>query len=120
MSLPGGYCIGIHGLFTSANGDRIPRCLFVVSSEVSGMKLPWFWLFSNRMVALLQGLCWCLDRGVHLILRLRSRVTGVMLMIPRRSTLRLVKFFGATTCAGFAALNAVWTTYAGDVRISDA
>jgi len=40
----GGYAIGMHmALHGPLDGDGIPRALFVVSSEVSGLKLPWFW-----------------------------------------------------------------------------
>ncbi|MGN6370020.1 MAG: urea ABC transporter permease subunit UrtC [Phycisphaerae bacterium] len=40
----GGYAIGMHmALHGPLDGDHIPRCLFVVSSEVGGIQLPWFW-----------------------------------------------------------------------------
>jgi len=40
----GGYAMGMYLAHNGPlDGDSIPRCLFVVSSEVGGLKLPWFW-----------------------------------------------------------------------------
>src|SRR3954471_15923828 len=40
----GGYAIGMHmALHGPLDGNGIPRCLFVVTSEVSGFQLPTFW-----------------------------------------------------------------------------
>jgi len=40
----GGYAMGMHlAMKGPLDGEGIPRCLFVVTSEVSGFKLPWFW-----------------------------------------------------------------------------
>ncbi len=80
----GGYAIGMHmALHGPLDGDGIPRCLFVVSSEVSGFKLPWFWEpFQTLPVALLLGLF--LPGLVAFIFgyfTFRSRVRGVYFSI---------------------------------------
>jgi urea transport system permease protein len=51
----GGYAMGMHlCLHGPLDGEGIPRALFVVSSEIGGMTLPWFWQpFSSLWFALL-------------------------------------------------------------------
>jgi urea transport system permease protein len=54
----GGYAMGMylahHG---PLDGDGIPRALYVVSSEVDGLKLPWFWKpFKHFPLAVMLGL----------------------------------------------------------------
>lgn len=80
----GGYCLGLHlCLRGPLDGEGIPRALFVVSSEVGGITLPWFWqpfdslLFSLAMVVLVPGAAafafgW---------LAFRSRIRGVYFSI---------------------------------------
>lgn len=80
----GGYCLGLHlCLHGPLDGQGIPRALYVVSSEVGAVTLPWFWqpfdsfLFSLAMVALVPGLAafafgW---------LAFRSRIRGVYFSI---------------------------------------
>ncbi len=54
----GGYAIGMYlALHGPLDGNGIPRCLFVVTSEVSGFQLPIFWKpFQYLTVALLLGI----------------------------------------------------------------
>ena len=80
----GGYAIGMHmALRGPLDGEGIPRCLFVVTSEVSGFQLPWFWRpFSSLPVAVLLGLCLPgLFAYVFGYFTFRSRVRGVYLSI---------------------------------------
>lgn len=58
----GGYAMGMylamHGPLDPPPNGTIPRCLFVVSSQVSGFKLPWFWApFENMTFGVAAGLC---------------------------------------------------------------
>jgi len=57
----GGYAMGMylamHGPLDPEPHGIIPRCLYVVSSQVSGMTLPWFWQpFEFLAAAVLLGL----------------------------------------------------------------
>lgn len=85
----GGYAIGMYlALHGPLDGDGIPRCLFVVTSEVSGFKLPWFWVpFKTLPVALILGV---LIPGVFAYLfgffTFRSRVRGVYFSIITQAT----------------------------------
>jgi urea transport system permease protein len=85
----GGYAIGMHmALHGPLDGDGIPRCLFVVSSDVSGFKLPWFWVpFKTLPVALILGV---LIPGVFAyffgFFTFRSRVRGVYFSIITQAT----------------------------------
>jgi urea transport system permease protein len=54
----GGYAMGMHlALHGPLDGDGIPRALYVVSSSVAGLTLPWFWVpFKSLPWALFLGL----------------------------------------------------------------
>ena len=93
----GGYCIGMYmALHGPLDGDGIPRCLYVVSSDVSGFKLPWFWEpFRTLPVSLLLVL---LVPGITAFIfgffAFRSRVTGVYFsIITQATTLGLCQIF---------------------------
>lgn len=80
----GGYCLGMHlCMMGPVDGEGIPRALFVVSSQVSGMTLPWFWLpFDSAFlgilaVVMIPGLLAFLFGW----LAFRSRVRGVYFSI---------------------------------------
>jgi len=85
----GGYAIGMHmALHGPLDGDGIPRALFVVSSEVSGLKLPWFWKpFQGLPLAAVLGL---LLPGAFAFVfgyfAFRSRVRGVYFSIITQAT----------------------------------
>jgi urea transport system permease protein len=85
----GGYCIGMHlAMKGPLSGDGIPQALFVVSSQVSGMTLPWFWKpfanewFSLAAVVLVPGIF----AYVYGWLAFRSRVRGVYFSIITQAT----------------------------------
>lgn len=80
----GGYAMGMYlCMHGPLDGAGIPRALFVVSSEVSGMTLPWFWQpfssfwFALLMVAVVPGL---LAFGFGWM-AFRSRIKGVYFSI---------------------------------------
>jgi len=80
----GGYAMGMHlALHGPLDGNGIPRCLFVVTSEVSGFNLPWFWQpFHGLIPALVLGLVVPgLVGFVFGYLAFRSRVRGVYFSI---------------------------------------
>ncbi len=80
----GGYCIGMHlALHGPLDGDGIPRCLFVVTSQVSGFHLPAFWEpFTSFAAAIALGLLLPgLAAFLFGFLAFRSRVTGVYFSI---------------------------------------
>ncbi|MCZ6678014.1 MAG: urea ABC transporter permease subunit UrtC [Candidatus Poribacteria bacterium] len=54
----GGYAMGMYLVHHGPlDGDGIPRALYVVSSEVTGLTLPWFWKpFKYFPIAFLLGL----------------------------------------------------------------
>jgi len=54
----GGYAMGMYlAMHGPLDAGNIPRCLYVVSSQVHGMTLPWFWQpFEYLAAALLLGL----------------------------------------------------------------
>ena len=85
----GGYCIGMHlAMKGPLQGDGIPTALFVVSSQVSGMKLPWFWQpfdsvwLSLMAVFVIPGLF----AYLYGWLAFRSRVRGVYFSIITQAT----------------------------------
>lgn len=84
----GGYCIGMCLMHGPLDGDGIPRCLYVVSSEISGMKLPWFWkAFSSLPLALILGVVLPgLFATVFGYFAFRSRVRGVYFSIITQAT----------------------------------
>jgi urea transport system permease protein len=80
----GGYACGMYlAMHGPLDGAGIPRALFVVSSEVSGMVLPWFWRpfesfgFSLAMVAAVPGIL----AFVFGYVAFRSRIRGVYFSI---------------------------------------
>lgn len=85
----GGYAIGMHmALHGPLDGDGIPRALYVVTSEVSGFKLPWFWVpFRELPLAMLLAL---FIPGVVAFIfgyfAFRSRVRGVYFSIITQAT----------------------------------
>lgn len=85
----GGYAMGMHlALHGPLDGDGIPRALFVVTSEVSGFKLPWFWEpFRTLPLALLLGLFIPgIAAGLFGYVAFRSRVRGVYFSIITQAT----------------------------------
>jgi urea transport system permease protein len=54
----GAYAMGMYlAMHGPLDGPGIPRCLYVVSSDVSGFNLPWFWKpFASLPAAVLFGL----------------------------------------------------------------
>ena len=83
----GGYAMGMylamHGPLDPPDSPLIPRCLFVVSSQVHGMTLPWFWQpFEYLAAAILLGML--IPGGLGLIVGyfgFKSRVRGVYFSI---------------------------------------
>jgi urea transport system permease protein len=80
----GGYAMGMHlAMHGPLDGEGIPRALFVVSSDVNGIHLPWFWqpfdsfAFSLAMVALIPGVL----AFAFGYLAFRSRIRGVYFSI---------------------------------------
>jgi urea transport system permease protein len=85
----GGYCIGMHlAMKGPLDGEGIPRALYVVSSQVSGMTLPWFWRpfdsawLSFTAVMVVPGLF----AYLYGWLAFRSRVRGVYFSIITQAT----------------------------------
>ncbi|HET9869374.1 MAG TPA: urea ABC transporter permease subunit UrtC [bacterium] len=80
----GAYAMGMYlAMHGPLDGPGIPRCLYVVSSDVSGFNLPWFWKpFGSFPVAVLLGL---LLPGLAAFIigysTFRSRVRGVYFSI---------------------------------------
>lgn len=80
----GGYAMGMYlAMHGPLDGPGIPRCLYVVSSDVSGFQLPWFWRsFGSFPAAVLLGL---LVPGLAAFIigysTFRSRVKGVYFSI---------------------------------------
>jgi urea transport system permease protein len=80
----GGYAMGMHlCMHGPLDGAGIPRALYVVSSEVGGMVLPWFWQpFSSLGVAMLMVV---LVPGMFAFafgwMAFRSRIKGVYFSI---------------------------------------
>lgn len=85
----GGYAIGMHlALHGPLDGEGIPRALYVVTSQVSGFKLPWFWVpFRELPVAMFLAL---LLPGIVAfifgVFAFRSRVRGVYFSIITQAT----------------------------------
>jgi len=85
----GGYAIGMHmALHGPLDGEGIPRCLFVVTSEVSGFHLPWFWqMFRSLPLAIVLGVALPgLLAYVFGYFTFRSRVRGVYFSIITQAT----------------------------------
>ena len=85
----GGYAIGMYmALHGPLDGEGIPRCLYVVSSEVSGLHLPWFWEpFRNLSLAGWLGLFLPgLLAFFFGFFAFRSRVRGVYFSIITQAT----------------------------------
>jgi urea transport system permease protein len=85
----GGYAIGMHlAMKGPLDGDGIPRALYVVSSQVGGMQLPWFWQpFDSAVLSILAVF---VIPGVFAYLygwlAFRSRVRGVYFSIITQAT----------------------------------
>ncbi len=80
----GGYCMGMYlAMHGPMDGDGIPRCLFVVSSNISGTTLPWFWqpFASFAATVALVLLLPALVAGLFGWFAFRSRVKGVYFSI---------------------------------------
>ena len=79
----GGYAIGMYLALHGPLDHGVPRALYVVSSSVSGMSLPWFWEpFRTLPVALLLGLALpAITAGAIGYLGFVSRVRGVFFAI---------------------------------------
>ena len=80
----GGYAMGMYlAMHGPLDGEGIPRALFVVSSDISGMHLPWFWKpfssaeFALSMVILVPGTI----AAVFGFFAFRSRIRGVYFSI---------------------------------------
>lgn len=80
----GGYACGMYlAMHGPLDGGGIPRALFVVSSDPSGMSLPWFWKpfasapFALSMVILLPGTA----AAIFGFFAFRSRIRGVYFSI---------------------------------------
>jgi len=85
----GGYCMGMHlAMKGPLQGDGIPQALYVVSSQVSGMTLPWFWMpFDSVWLSIL--LVFVVPGGFAYLygwLAFRSRVRGVYFSIITQAT----------------------------------
>ncbi|HEX4000344.1 MAG TPA: urea ABC transporter permease subunit UrtC [Pirellulales bacterium] len=93
----GGYGMGMYlAMHGPLDNGNIPRALFVVSSQVSGMTLPWFWYpFSSLPLAILLALM--VPGFVALIVGyfgFASRVRGVYFAILTQAlTLAAYKVF---------------------------
>lgn len=80
----GGYAMGMYlAMHGPLDGGGIPRALFVVSSDVGGTTLPWFWkpfgsaAFAAAMVVLVPGTM----AAVFGFFAFRSRIRGVYFSI---------------------------------------
>jgi urea transport system permease protein len=80
----GGYAFGMYlCMHGPMDGEGIPRALYVVSSEVSGMHLPWFWApfdspwFALLAVAAVPGIA----AFLFSYFAFRSRIKGVYFSI---------------------------------------
>lgn len=80
----GGYAMGMHlAMHGPLDGAGIPRALFVVSSDVGGFALPWFWKpfadgwFTLAMVVAIPGAL----AFVFSYFAFRSRIRGVYFSI---------------------------------------
>ena len=85
----GGYAMGMHlALHGPLDGDGIPRCLFVVTSDVSGFKLPGFWepFKSLPMALLLVVFVPGISAFIFGYFAFRSRVRGVYFSIITQAT----------------------------------
>ena len=92
----GGYGMGMYLAMHGPLDDGIPKALSVVSSQVSGMKLPWFWHpFGSLPLAVLLGLL--VPGALALIVGyfgFASRVRGVYFAILTQAlTLAAFKVF---------------------------
>jgi urea transport system permease protein len=80
----GGYACGMYlAMHGPLDGGGIPRALFVVSSDPSGMSLPWFWkpfdsaLVAGSMAILVPGTM----AAIFSFFAFRSRIRGVYFSI---------------------------------------
>ncbi len=80
----GGYAMGMYlAMHGPLDGGGIPRALYVVSSDVGGFALPWFWkpfdsfAFATFMVVVVPGLV----AAVFSYFAFRSRIRGVYFSI---------------------------------------
>lgn len=80
----GGYAMGMHlAMHGPLDGAGIPRALFVVSSDVGGFALPWFWQpfasgwFTTAMVLAVPGI----TAFAFSFFAFRSRIRGVYFSI---------------------------------------
>lgn len=115
----GGYAIGMHmALHGPLDGEGIPRCLYVVTSDVAGFQLPEFWrpfrtlpgavvlaLLVPGFVAFVFGYFSFRSRvrGVYFSIITQATVAAVVLIFRRNET-RLCGTNGLTnfqTLAGF-------------------
>ncbi len=85
----GGYACGMYlAMHGPLDGGGIPRALFVVSSDPSGMALPWFWKpfasagFAATMTVLVPGTF----AAVFGFFAFRSRIRGVYFSIITQAT----------------------------------
>ena len=85
----GGYACGMYlAMHGPLDGGGIPRALFVVSSDPSGMVLPWFWKpfasagFAATMAVLVPGTF----AAVFGFFAFRSRIRGVYFSIITQAT----------------------------------
>jgi len=85
----GGYACGMYlAMHGPLDGEGIPRALFVVSSDPSGMVLPWFWkpfdsaLFAGTMTVLVPGTF----AAFFGFFAFRSRIRGVYFSIITQAT----------------------------------
>lgn len=85
----GGYACGMYlAMHGPLDGGGIPRALFVVSSDPSGMVLPWFWKpfssagFAAAMTVLVPGTF----AAVFGFFAFRSRIRGVYFSIITQAT----------------------------------
>jgi urea transport system permease protein len=89
----GGYAIGMHmALHGPLDGDGIPRCLYVVTSDVAGFQLPDFWKPFRTLPA---AVCLALlvPGAVAFVFgyfSFRSRVRGVYFSIITQATVAAV------------------------------
>ncbi len=98
----GGYCMGMYlCMHGPMDGPGIPRALYVVSSQVSGMALPWFWRpFASLPAALALGLlvpgvtAWAIAslsfksrvRGVYFSILTQALTLGAWMLFNRNET----------------------------------
>ena len=106
----GGYCVGMHlALHGPLSGDLkdVPRCLYVVTSDVKGFHLPFFWQpfqtlpAALLLVILIPGITAFLSSAITCVSQPRE---GRLLFRSSRKRRRSVSACssGATNCASAA------------------